>query len=660
MKKIGIKLTLAIMSLIIVVCGALATSSYLLSAKALTLQVEENLQSKATDVSLYIEEVFNRMFVEIQSISKQPVIENLSYANLQPTFDELDEQLSAYPDYLAFAIVDEKGIAHYTDGSTSDLADRDYIQAAFEGKTVLSDIVISRVTGEPVLMLATPIETASKETALLLARVDGYILSDVVDTIEIGETGYAFIINNEGVMQGHINREYVKEQMNYIEEDNTVSEAIQNMIDHTSGYSKYEDVEGDIRLAGFYTLNNNWTMAVTATESEMLKSLNTVKINLMVFSLLFLIIGGVIAYLIGRSLSKPITELVHVSEAVGNGDFTQQVPTRYINRQDELGVLANSLTTMIHNMRNMISTVNDQAVNVSQTAVNLFATVQEVTDGATRISSSMDETTETTKVQAMMVDESAHAIEQMATGIQQVAETSTFVTAHTAQIEQQIIDGQQAVHSSITQMANIQEGTASELTMIAHLERESAEIGEISRMITEISDQTNLLALNASIEAARAGEAGKGFSVVADEVRKLSEQTASSATRIDGLIKNMQRYTQDVAEAAKQSENNVEVGIEKIQLIDHNFKEIIVAVAEITQELELLSGSAQQMSANTEEVTAAMEEVSSSAISTNNNVVNVQEISCEQHGAAKKMSEETKHLAAMAEKLQQAVKQFKL
>ena len=67
MKKIGIKLTLAIVSLIIVVCGALATSSYLLSAKALTLQVEENLQSKATDVSLYIEEVFNRMFVEIQS-----------------------------------------------------------------------------------------------------------------------------------------------------------------------------------------------------------------------------------------------------------------------------------------------------------------------------------------------------------------------------------------------------------------------------------------------------------------------------------------------------------------------------------------------------------------------------------------------------------------
>ena len=200
MKKIGIKLTLAIVSLIIVVCGALATSSYLLSAKALTLQVEENLQSKATDVSLYIEEVFNRMFVEIQSISKQPVIENLSYDNLQPTFTELDQQLSAYPDYLAFAIVDEKGIAHYTDGSTSDLADRSYIQAAFKGETILSDIVISRVTGEPVLMLATPIETASKETALLLARVDGYILSDVIDTIEIGETGYAFIINNEAII----------------------------------------------------------------------------------------------------------------------------------------------------------------------------------------------------------------------------------------------------------------------------------------------------------------------------------------------------------------------------------------------------------------------------------------------------------------------------
>ncbi|MBS7345382.1 MAG: methyl-accepting chemotaxis protein [Caryophanon sp.] len=660
MKKIGVKLTLAIVSLIIIVCGALATSSYLLSEKELKLQVEENLQTKATDVSLYIEEVFHRMFVEIESVAKQPAIQALNYSDLQPTFNVLEKELATYPDYLAFAIVDRKGMAYYTDGSTTDLGDRDYIQAALKGETALSDIVISRVTGEPVIMLATPIVTASNETALLLARVDGYILSNVVETIDSGETGYAFIINEQGVMQGHMKREYVKEQMNYIDEDNTVSDSIREMISTKKGYSQYEDVEGNMRLAGYYTLENDWVMAVTATEEEMLAGLNGVKVNLVVFSVLFLLVGIVVAYFIGRSLSKPITHLVQVSEAVGNGDFTAQVPEKYMKRQDELGVLATSLTTMIQNMRDMIAKVNTNATTVSKTAGNLQQTVGEVTVSMNQISDAMEETNATTRVQATMVDESAHAMEQMATGIQQVAETSNFVAAHTAQIETQIREGQQAVQSSITQMSNIQQGTMRELAIITQLEQESTEISVISRMITEISDQTNLLALNASIEAARAGDAGKGFSVVADEVRKLSEQTAQSATKIDHLITNMQQYTAEVVQAARASEQNVEVGIEKIQLLEQNFAQIIVAAAEISQELEVLSGSAQQMSANTEEVTAAMEEVSASANATNEHVSNVKNIACEQYGAAMEMDEEAKHLADMAEELQLAVQRFKL
>lgn len=660
MKKIGVKLTLAIVSIILIVCGALATTSYLLSEKVLKQEVEQNLLTKATDVSLYIEEVFHRMFVEIEAVAKQSSVQALSYENLQPTFTVLEQQLSTYPEYLAFGIVDAKGIAHYTDGSTADLADRDYIQAALKGETALSDIVISRVTGEPVIMLATPIETTSNETALLLARIDGYILSNVIETIQSGDTGYAFILNEEGVMQGHMKKNYVKEQMNFIDENNTVSDAIREMIGTHAGSLQFEDVDGHIRLAGYYTLQNNWVMAVTATEDELHAALNGMKLNVIVFSIIFVVIGIIVAYFIGRSLSKPITKLVDISEGVGNGDFTQQVPSKYTKREDELGVLANSLMTMITNMRDMISKVNVNATTVSSTATSLQQTVGDVTISMNQISNAMEETNGTTKIQATMVDESAQAMEQMATGIQQVAETSNMVAVHTAQIETQILQGQHAVQSSMTQMANIQQGTMRELEIITHLERESTEISAISRMITEISDQTNLLALNASIEAARAGDAGKGFSVVAEEVRKLSEQTAQSATKIDHLITNMQQYTVEVVQAARASEENVEVGIEKIQLLEQNFTQIIESAQQIGQELEVLSGSAQQMSANTEEVTAAMEEVSASATATNEYVANVKEIACDQYGAAMQMDEEAKHLADLSTELQAAVQRFKL
>lgn len=60
---------------------------------------------------------------------------------------------------------------------------------------------------------------------------------------------------------------------------------------------------------------------------------------------------------------------------------------------------------------------------------------------------------------------------------------------------------------------------------------------EIVGIIQDISKQTTLLGLNASIEAARAGDSGKGFAVVAQEIRKLSTTSKESINKIDTIIK---------------------------------------------------------------------------------------------------------------------------
>lgn len=663
LKGIGGKLTTSIIILLLLTCAVLGVSSYYNSSNALKEQVKTNLEWKAKDVSHYIEEFFKRTYVEVEGIAEQGVIQDM---NLNEQFAYLNERIAKSEDYLAFGIVDESGTSHYSDGTTADLADREYIINAFKGETAMSDIIISRVTSEPVIMIATPINTVTGEKALLLARIDGYFLSSVIAEISGGETGYAIIVSEDGTIQGHKNDAYVKDQVNFLTQAKESGEmtgealAIQEMISNESGFFEFTHSNGAEHYMGYHSLDNGRTMAVTAVKDEMLVGLNGLKKELAISTILVLIVGFGFAVFVSRSISNPIKQVVQLSEYIAQGDFTQETSEKYSKRKDELGVLSRALAKVVSNMKEMITQVNKNAMNVSEASCDLMGDVNAVTEKAKMISVSIAEVESGSIAQAKMAEESATAMEQMALGVQQVAEVASTVAEHTEFIERKVREGHGAVRHSIGQMTAIQQGTEVELEVIRKLEKESPEIGLISKMITDISDQTNLLALNASIEAARAGDAGKGFAVVAGEVRKLSEQTAHSAAQINALIQKVQHYTEQAVQAAESGEDNVEQGLQSIHLLEQRFEEIVEAVSRITHEIEQLSGSAQQMSANTEEVSASMEEMSASVSAAAGYVHDVTNSTEGQLQTVDEMSKQADELSEMAKELRIAVSQFKL
>jgi len=90
-------------------------------------------------------------------------------------------------------------------------------------------------------------------------------------------------------------------------------------------------------------------------------------------------------------------------------------------------------------------------------------------------------------------------------------------------------------------MENIRSTVEATAEMINRLGKRSQEIGQILKVIDEVTDQTSLLALNAAILAAQAGEHGKGFAVVAEEIRELAERTAASTKEIANVIAAVQQ-----------------------------------------------------------------------------------------------------------------------
>ncbi|MFJ7841694.1 methyl-accepting chemotaxis protein [Lysinibacillus sphaericus] len=662
-KGIGGKLVIAIIALVFVTCGTLGFSTWMNSTKAVEEQVESNLIARAADVSKYIEEHFQLALVEVEAIAEQAVIRGMDFEE-QKTY--LTKRMDDSKNYLGFGIITSDGVAHYLDNTTADLGDRDYIKQGFTGKTVMSEITISRVTGEPVILIVAPIDTVTGEKALLLARIDGYYLSNIVEDIQVGENGYALMLDAKGTVIGHKNHALVKEQVNAIsaaEESGEItgeSLAAKEMIRNTNGYFSFDTKEQGTSLMGYHTLDNGWKMGVVALEDEMLAGLSQLKTNFIIMTIIVSILGMFISFAISKSVSKPLRHVLRISEGLSEGDFTQEIPAKYLKRIDEMGTMVRALDKMADNMRDMISQAGKEATAVNETSCELMGDVIAVTKHSEQIALAIGEVDRGAQSQTAMAEESASAMEQMALGIQNFAEVASTIATNTDFISEKISESNGAVQQSISRMDEIQRGTAIELDIIHKLEQESKEIELISKMITDISDQTNLLALNASIEAARAGDAGKGFAVVAEEVRKLSEQTAGSAAQINILIDRVQAHTLEVVKAAENGEENVARGLVAIEAVGEGFEEIVQAVGEIAGQIEEMNASAEQMSANTEEVSASMEEMAATAHAASDYVAEVKNATAEQMNTVEAMNKQTVKMSDMANRLHGAIQKFKL
>ncbi|OIJ12458.1 hypothetical protein BKP37_13550 [Anaerobacillus alkalilacustris] len=205
--------------------------------------------------------------------------------------------------------------------------------------------------------------------------------------------------------------------------------------------------------------------------------------------------------------------------------------------------------------------------------------------------------------------DTSQAMEEIATGVNQIAETSGIANSSSIVASQTAQDGKKQVTSVITQMNKIDSSFSTLADTVKEFEVSTREIGAIIEEISNIANQTNLLSLNASIEAARAGNEGKGFAVVANEVGKLSKQSNQFAERISELIKSIQVQAERASEAMDISKGDVVSGLHIVENLSSSFESINKATETINEQIHEISAISQQMAAGTEEVAASSEEI---------------------------------------------------
>ena len=151
------------------------------------------------------------------------------------------------------------------------------------------------------------------------------------------------------------------------------------------------------------------------------------------------------------------------------------------------------------------------------------------------------------------------------------------------------------------------------VTTMDSINESSRKIVDIISVIDGIAFQTNILALNATVEAARAGEQGRGFAVVAGEVRNLAQRSAAAAKEIKTLIGDSVGKVEDGSKLVAQAGQTMEEIVSSIRRVTDIMSEITAASVEQSQGIEQVNLAITQMDEVTQQNAALVEEAAAAA-----------------------------------------------
>jgi twitching motility protein PilJ len=430
------------------------------------------------------------------------------------------------------------------------------------------------------------------------------------------------------------------------------------------------------------------------TMQEVAKDLSNDAAKLAWNGTLALVIGGIIAVLLGISigywvahkLALGIGQVANVAQLAAGGNYQARAK---ITSKDELGQMAASFNAMLDRITALVTSESERddmqkklmgfLVLVSdvgkgdltkrgEVTADMFGNLadgfnlmivrfgqllKQVREAAERVNKSAGTLRDsagqmagTAKHQADESTKTLNAVEQLASSMRQVSETAGASSESAKQVLQATERGRVAVQETVQDMQSIRSAVQRMSKQVKALGDRSLEISQIVSTIRDIANQTNLLALNAAIEAAGAGEAGARFAVVADQVRKLAESSTQATREIADLVKVIQTETQDAVVAMEQETQAVEAGSASALRTGEVFNEIS-GIAQRSSELaQTIASAAVNQTASTDQVGRSIKDFAGGAVATQK--------------ATDSARVTVEDMAKLAEGLTSSVAQFKL
>ena len=651
--------------------GILATRT---ARKAVTEKVETHLIDKANDIAEIVDGRINTVFQFIEGLTRMPVLRDTNLSFTQKA-QSLAKEAEHNKIIQYFGVCDIQGNLYDSSGGYTMISDRDWFQAASQGRNFIAEPRILRSINKLQITLAVPIKDNNNAIiGVLSAAVSGDQLCQDIKDITVGKTGYCYILNTTGTVIAHKEISVVEQMWNNGEKAKSDSslQSIANFEkkametrDDSAGYYEYKGINKIASYARMAT--NGWTVIISAPSNEFMGTVNALRTSMIGIGVVILLIALIIVYMVARAMVKPINVVVSALKdiAQGEGDLTVRLP---VHGNDEVTDLSEYFNETIEKIGAAIKSVGTSSNTMEEIGTELASNMTETASAVNQISANIDGVKQQAMTQAASVTETAATIEEIVRTIKQlnnsietqaasVAQSSSSVeemVANIASIGQTLGKTDDVIRSLTTATGDGKATLVTSNTVTQKIAEESGSLMEASSVIQHIASQTNLLAMNAAIEAAHAGEAGKGFAVVADEIRKLAEESSTQGKTITATLKTLSGEIETLSASSKTVEekfNAIFTLAEQVKDMsnwlteamreqENGSREVLTAIKSInTVTVEVQAGSEEMLKGGegvavemrklddlTRVITESMNEMASGAVQINNAVQEVNEI----------------------------------
>ncbi len=449
-------------------------------------------------------------------------------------------------------------------------------------QTIVTEPYIAASSGKLVITVATPVQRQGQMIGVAGADIDLTSVSAIINSLNFGGHGHAFIVSSEGKILIHPDSKLVLK---------TLAEAYPNGAPKVSPGLKEVEFDGKTQLISFTRVNGvpsaDWYVALVLDKDTAFSMLSEFRTSALIAMVIAVVIIIALLGMLIRVLMQPLLTMGRAMHdiAEGEGDLTKRLT---IHGHDEFGALGVSFNRFVERIHTSIREVSSATGQVNEVALRVVAASN----------SSMYNSDQ----QASRTNSVAAAINQLGAAAQEIAQNAALASQHSSDARSLAVDGQQVVDKTIHAMQQLSAKISDSCGNIETLNSNTVNIGQILEVITSISQQTNLLALNAAIEAARAGEAGRGFAVVADEVRNLAHRTQDSAQQVQKMIEELQvgarQAVSIMTESQRESETSVGIANQAGERL-----------GSVTQRIGEIDGMNQSVATATEEQTAVVESI---------------------------------------------------